>query len=413
MNIRFRMPRLWDDIRFQGTFKEILLSTIATTISIILTFGTAHYVEEKGKRATARQTAMMVIHDMENNIVGFQNMAKDEQKYREMTQYVMEHISEMNSIDIDTLWQVYNYIAASTDQVKLYTLDESSERLFLSSQESWKNIDNATFIDEVQLFYTGRHEIYDYLNSSVQWKKPISSQVLYQHQLNREDGLSDVPQLLKEVLPSKEVRFYLNYSTGRQSQLNGFVEHFQHISNVCKFAMGITDEELEDYVQSRTRTGRNVKDRELASRWIMQSSDDQDAYIEFNDDYTYSQTNINHVAYPIYDGRVDFKYVTNGTWELRGDSLYTKRTPKFKFEMDRSQAKAKPGMEKDVEEYLEGWVKYIKKQQKESAAAEVQVRAYEATINASGNKIELKWVECDDEGNERTQAYYLSREKDE
>ena len=142
----------------------------------------------------------------------------------------------------------------------------------------------------------------------------------------------------------------------------------------------------------------------------MLSSDDQDVYIEFNDDHTYSQTNINHFAHPLYDGRVDFKYVSRGTWELRDDSLYTKRAPKYKFEMDRSQVTAKPGMEKDMEEYLEGWEKQGKKQQKESAAGEVQLRAYEATINASGNKIELKWTERDAEGNERIEAFYLARD---
>ena len=60
MNIRFRMPKLWGNVKFQGTLTEIILSIIATTISIILTFGTAHYINEQEKKATARQTVLEI-----------------------------------------------------------------------------------------------------------------------------------------------------------------------------------------------------------------------------------------------------------------------------------------------------------------------------------------------------------------
>ena len=400
------------NIKFTGTFRELTLSTIATTISIILTFGTAHYVEQKEKKAAARQTAMMVIHDMENTARNFRKMAKQEEKYREMTRYVMQRMAEIDSLNLDTAFQVFIYISAIADQKQLYTLDESSERVFLSSQESWKNIDNPTFIDEVQDFYASRHEIYDYINTSTQWQKPLSSQVLYQHQLNRDNGTTDERQLLKQALKSREVRYYLNYSAGRQTQLNQFADQFQHTSDICKFNIGITDEELEEYVRNTGRTGRNVKEQEIIGRWIMSATDEQYSVIEYFENHTYCQMNIIHLSHPIYDGRMDLKYVSNGTWELRGDTLHNTLQPGYKFETDHSHIIPKPGMEQEVETYVENLQRNGREQQKASAARQARHRAYRATINASGNKIELKWTEHDDdEDNDTEQAIYLSREK--
>ena len=163
------MPRLGENTNWSGVFREITLTTIATTISIVLTFGTAHFIEARQKKADGRQTAMMVIHDMENSIKTFRDMAKEEEKFRDMIQGVMQHKEEIDSLDYETAWKIFIHISTVTDEQKLYNLDESSERVFLSSQDSWKNIDNAAFIDVVQEFYTYRHEVYDYMNASIQW----------------------------------------------------------------------------------------------------------------------------------------------------------------------------------------------------------------------------------------------------
>ena len=410
MNIKFRMPKLWGDSKFGGTYKEIMLSTIATTISIILTFGTAHYVTEMGKKSAARQTAMMVIHDMDNSVEVFRARAKEEKKYHDLTEDIIERLAAIDSIDEETLWKVYIYIAASSDS-KLYAFDESSERVFLSSQDSWKNFDNPAFIDEVQKFYSTRHEIYDYINSSPQWRQPISSQVLYQHQLNNEDGKTYIHQLLKETITSKEVRYYLNYAIGRQMQLNQYADELQHISNACKFNMGITDEELEEYVKNTNRTGRNVKERELIGRWILVSSDNQQCFIEYSADHTYTQTIIRHYELPIFDGIADFKDVYNGTWKLHDDTLYTELQLAGKSELDYSRISPKPGYEKDVEQLTKQWEQQVQAEQEANAAGGVRPRSYQATINATGNKIELLWTEKDEEGNEKEQASYLSRDK--
>ena len=48
--------------------KEMAMTIIATTISIILTFGSSSIIEKRQKEKNRRQTVMMVIHDIEENV---------------------------------------------------------------------------------------------------------------------------------------------------------------------------------------------------------------------------------------------------------------------------------------------------------------------------------------------------------
>jgi len=405
------MPKFGRDVKWLAMLKEMLMTVFATTVSIILTFGTAHYVDGKAKKAAGRQTAMMVIHDMEKSIETLRNWGKEDETNSSIARYVLENLDRIDSLNIDSLEHVMNYITNNSDEVTQYPLDESCEQLFLSSQESWKNIDNASFIDAVHQFFSDRHAIFDYINNSRQWKKPVSSEAFYLHQLEREDGTTDIPQFVKERITSKEVVYYLNYAGSRQQRFNEFADVIQHFSDQCKFTMGITDEELEQYVKANERMGRNVKESELISKWIIQSTDDKYACIEFRDNHTFLQTYIEHQVHPTYLGRLDYTYIYNGTWDLRGDTLYTERQPDYTFKMDRSHITPKPGMEKQMNEYLKESEQSCLEEQKAAAAGEVHPRANFATINRSGNKIELVWKETDGEHADQEQSLYLSKEK--
>ena len=83
--------------------KSILTSVLGTTISIILTFGTSALVESKEKANVQRQTAMMVIHDIDLCADQIEEMAKDEEERKNAVQYIQAHLDEIESLPEDTL----------------------------------------------------------------------------------------------------------------------------------------------------------------------------------------------------------------------------------------------------------------------------------------------------------------------
>ena len=292
MNVKFKMPKFGRHLTGKGWWKELALTFIATTISIVLTFGTAHYLEWRQKVANGRLMAMMVIHDMDNTVETLTKLGSEQVKMAEMAQYLMDNQERLESVHIDSLEMFLNGLVAADNSPQQYRLDESSEMVFLSSQDSWKSINNATFIDVVQQFYVARHALYDHINSSSRWRKPVSEDE-YNAELMKEMVINS-PTLLRKFFSMPKVNFYLSLATSRQQELNLAADRFKQISDRCKFTMGITDEELAAYIESRERTGSNVKEHELIGQWIIMKTTEYDLIVEYAVDHTYTQTSIVH-----------------------------------------------------------------------------------------------------------------------
>ena len=409
MNVKFKMPKFGRQLSGKGWLKELALTFLATTISIVLTFGTAQYFEHKQKVANGRLMAMMVIHDMDNTIETLTKLGNEHVKIAKMAQYLMDNQERLESVYIDSLEKVLNALVAADNSPQQYRLDESAEKVFLSSQDSWKSIDNATFIDEVQKFYVFRHALYDHINSSSKWKKPVTEDEYNAEFMKHMLVNASVP--LRKFLGEDGVKFYINMADYRQQELNLAANRFKQISDRCKFAMDITDEELAAYIENREHTGRNVKEHELIGSWIVEKTTETDVIIEYATDHTYNQTLISHQPAPVFNGRIDAKLITAGTWELRDDTLLMVLKPGIQFEMDDSRVTPKPGMEQRTKDYIAEAKAYVKKLAKERDIQEDRPRSYAASIDPTGNKIELMWTELDADGNEVKQAYYLTKQE--
>ena len=76
MNVKFKMPKFGRQLTGKEWFKELLMTFLGTTISIVLTFGTSALLENREKAAIQRQTAIMSVYDIDEII----RLAKNERK---------------------------------------------------------------------------------------------------------------------------------------------------------------------------------------------------------------------------------------------------------------------------------------------------------------------------------------------
>lgn len=403
--IRIRTPKM-PMIHNASWAKELLMTFIGATLSIVLTFGTAHFIDQKQQREDGRQTAMMVIHDMENTAKAMHDFAEDEEKCFNIAQQLLATTTPIDSFNLDTLILFVNYITESAGNDK-YTFDDSSERIFLSSQESWKNINNASFIDAVQEFFHNRHIIYSTLNGDRFFESPISNETYYTTVLERMDMSSTqtdwVYKYTKMHLPQPKVQLFINYSFARRRYYSQFEQIFTSAADKCKFMMGISDEELEEYVRNKTRIGKPLTAKKLAGKWKMQSMSEVKVECEYNHDHTFVKRASSFTSYSYYTGQVEFKFLSHGRWELQGDSLIIQLEPEYSYELDRSNIQFRPEMEKAIDDLLATWEKTIQASIEEEEKKGVQRISYFATIDNTSNKIELR-------SEEETQ--YLVRIKD-
>ncbi len=98
MNIKLHTPKSLKTGSGMATLKQFLLSLLATTVSIVLTFGTAAIIDNNKKQKEKREIVMMVMYDMYNSLQSVEKadsmlcklmelqlqMAKDTAKFQQM-----------------------------------------------------------------------------------------------------------------------------------------------------------------------------------------------------------------------------------------------------------------------------------------------------------------------------------------
>jgi hypothetical protein len=391
--------------------KELLLSFIGTTLSIVLTFGTAHFVEQKQNREAGRQTAMMVIHDIENTADLFTAWEKQEEQYFNCAQYVLEHRNEIDAISQDTLQAFTTYVAASGNQQ--YNYDASSETLFLSSQDVWENIDCPSFIDAVQGFFYHRRIVFESLNKDGMFARPVPNTEYYTMLFSdgdfQEKARSLGQNFAKQYIGNGRVQSYIYYSYHRRHFLSQYAEYYRTLANECKFMMDISDSELHTYIASRKRTGHPVKEKNLIGRWEVEANSNVHVEREFFKDHTFVNTSTTYYSYGYYTGKVEFTFQSHGTWELKGDSLIRVTLPECEVNMDKSKISYSKDKEAMMEQLLSSWEEnWLAQKRAFEATGEQRISAL-VSIDAAGEKIKV--VTIPEKEEEREETYYMVKKE--
>lgn len=405
MNVKVKMPHFKGVKKTTSMGKELLMSVVGTTISILLTFGTAYFIEQHQRKAEGRDVAMMVIHDIDLYAEHFRELAAEDQANHDMAMLVMEHLDDIESFPLDTIQQVLSYIMYEKGNDARY--DESIEKTFQSNQEIWRSIDAPLFIDQARAFFHNRRLNYQTLNTSTAFKKPMNRDELdqlYATSLKAGKKL-DLHGFLREKLQQGDVVMFLEFYVQRQPFLNDIADQFQAMSNRCKFIMEITDEELEAFLAKRQQVGEPLTDHKLIGQW--QTMDDQPQTYEFNRDHTFKQIAEKVNVSSVYQGRLKVIYTYTGRWEIKGDSLYRHFNAGCDLKLDSSgitySAEMRDTVERILKLYEQKIADFVNKNR--TQAHDDIVRA--AAIDHSGNKVEL----CPHENSSDSEVTYIVRSK--
>ena len=407
MAINISKLNMTHKVKRSSTFRDLIMTFIATTISIVFTFGTAQYLDYREKRASGRQTAINVILDIENNIQELDNMAEIEEQNFNLAQYVLGHMDDLESIPSDTLIDVYQYLEYFSE----LKFDDSREKLFHSSQESWKHINNPMFIELIQTFYYQRHQFLDYYNTDYAFQEPISIEEQYQITLQNNHRVAEkLPELLSQLLKEPRIEYYITFSATRQNYYRETANEWRVISDQCKFYMGITDEELKEYVEQSEHFGRLVKKKDLIGTWTADMNDEVEE-LTFFDDGKFIHTYTSKTRTYAFSGAGIINGHMEGTWTIKGDTLvrvYLRN--KYYYSIDFSNISYNNDQNDEVEEYIKLNEENIQKRN-ELAKADTTtiIRKNTAYINASGQMVELIRNEIDEEGNEQKRKSYMLR----
>ena len=398
---------------------QFLISVMGTAIGVGLTFAVSHRIENRKKEQAQRLTAMMVIHDIDESVKSLKTLKENMETQYNVVLFVMERLDQLDSVPFDTLNKVIEFIT-SDDQD--FRFDMSKEKIFHSSPETWQNLGSMKFIDNVQSFYYERQSFQDLQNKSSIWIKPVSQSEYEKIQIDNsnmswEEYLDKYYALLRDFLKNQmsddHIKYYIDCTPYRLNVLVELIENWMKMNDENKFLMSITDEELENYVNSINQSGIALTENSLIGTWEMSSTEENLSEWEFRKDHTYSSITVGSSAVnpPFANGKIKASVTEEGTWMLDGDSLIIMtELDALGVEMDTSDLKVLPGKQ----DMCDDWVKEFKEQlmQYHQANLKFNLRnARHARLDTSHDKMELKGTSITPQGDEIQVTFYLKRKK--
>ena len=130
--------------------KRFLTTLVATTVSIVLTFGTTAIIDRKKQKDAKREMVMMILYDMHESL---ENVGQCDESLKNFFDAQLDVVAHPQKMDA-----VYAPLAASIPVLDYTTTMES---IFKSNIETIQTIGNILFVETVSSFYDSREHYKD------------------------------------------------------------------------------------------------------------------------------------------------------------------------------------------------------------------------------------------------------------
>ena len=211
------------NVNTPSSWKQFLLSLLATTVSIALTFGTTALIDHNKKQKEKRQIVMMVMYDMYSSLT---SVEKADSSIRQSMEIQLQLAED------PTRFETLRYqMALSMPRVDF---TETTERIFSSSIETINTVGNVLFTENVATFYQMRQ----------MYKTTVSDPVY--NTVGQNVSFSSVDGILGFD--------YSEYALTSYSILNDM----RHLYAQCRQMMRVSDDEMENYRKERSRIEESV-----------------------------------------------------------------------------------------------------------------------------------------------------------
>ena len=337
MNVKFKMPMFGRNLTVKGSLKELLMTFLGTTISIVLTFGTTALLDNREKAAQQRQTAIMSVYDIDEIIRMLKEDMEKEKVLSEVTNYVFTHQEELDSFSSDTLKMAIAYLVENSTEQPEWA-DDSKEKAFSGNIEVRQNMKYAQFYDNVRESYRLRRELLGYMEKDIVFSRPVSDADYRQflQQLDLADFDTDgiltedaSRSLLRHAFQQRSTELYLRHFLKRRDAYGYYIMHLIRLNRENKFMADITDNDMAEYVKKNVDKTMPVTAQQLVGTWEEQFVDNNVYHYKLKKDQTVELINnaVNMLDLFLNDEKMYVPILVpmttrlKGHWRLEGDSL--------------------------------------------------------------------------------------------
>ena len=213
---------------------------IGTTISLVFTIGTSMMLEVRERANDRRLSALMVMGNIEDFANGIEEIVEQQRRCDSLCAWLLSvPVDDLELMPKETLQELV-FDAMNNSFV---SFDKAAENIFSNNIETWKNLGNFQFINNVGNSFTRMHNIEEYWNNNVKEEE------------KKLDEISENP----DQYPGKYIcTKWLRNANVRQSMamkhnwtcwLSYQAAHIRYTNKQNKSVMGITEKELKEFME--------------------------------------------------------------------------------------------------------------------------------------------------------------------
>lgn len=125
-----------------STMKKFFMSLLATTVSIVLTFGTTAIIDRRKQKAEKRELVMMVMYDMRESLKEIEQSEEELKTFCDLQADIVAHPGTYADKQVGLM-----------THIPILTYSHTTENIFKSSIETINTIGNILFVETVSSFY--------------------------------------------------------------------------------------------------------------------------------------------------------------------------------------------------------------------------------------------------------------------
>ena len=217
---------------------------LGTTISLIVTIVAAQILERNRRAKDRRLSALMVM----SNIESYAQILESAYDYMEHADTVSAWLlnlplNKVDSLDQDSLLSLMDEVM----YIPIIIYDKTTEGIFSDDIETWKNMGNFQFIDNVGKCFSNMHSIEEEWTAFSEEMDKVRDAVLYHPE--QYPGNSWGSKYLNNPVFRQILRNFHNMRCWLQNK----IEKIRYHNYVNMVTIGITEQELLEFIEMREK----------------------------------------------------------------------------------------------------------------------------------------------------------------
>jgi len=218
--------------------KDLLVAFAATTLSIILTFGTTMVVNHVKQKKERKLTALMVMSSIEQFVRDLEYIEKDTGHRDSIATWLLSiPVETLAKIDDEPLEEAFR----AAINLPIITHDRTAETIFSSQIDTWKNMGNFKFVENVGKCFSEMSFIEEHFNERAEDIVTTSENIIF----HPDDYQGST--MVEKRLRNEQVRRQLTLPHILRGWIRFYIADLRKVNRNNMRLIGITEKEVMEY----------------------------------------------------------------------------------------------------------------------------------------------------------------------